>query len=63
MSRNAFNDLDREYNRRQEQLEIARDERERARKPYRCSDGFCGADDCQRCRPVTYWMGDEEEEE
>lgn len=25
------------------------------RKPYRCSDGMCGALDCARCYPFT-WM-------
>jgi hypothetical protein len=26
------------------------------KRPYRCSDGFCGADDCARCRPNTWWQ-------
>ncbi len=23
----------------------------RTARPYRCSDGFCGYEDCQRCHP------------
>jgi hypothetical protein len=26
------------------------------KKPYRCSDGFCGGLDCHRCRPNTYHL-------
>lgn len=33
----------------------------RARRRYRCSDGFCGAMDCTRCRPFN-WRRDEPEE-
>jgi len=29
------------------------------KKPYQCSDGFCGGDDCKRCRPDTYWRDDD----
>jgi hypothetical protein len=26
------------------------------RKPYRCTDGFCGGLDCARCYPETWWQ-------
>ena len=31
------------------------------KKQYRCSDGFCGADDCTRCHPE--WQGYEPEDD
>jgi hypothetical protein len=30
------------------------DYREEVRSYYRCKDGFCGADDCQTCRPGNF---------
>lgn len=30
-----------------------------SRRVYRCFDGFCGADDCTRCRP---WASPDTEE-
>lgn len=38
------------------------DHEPRKRKPYRCSDGMCGATDCDRCYPGGVYEGDEEEE-
>ena len=43
-----------------------RDEfRPRQPKHFRCADGFCGADDCPRCRPENFrggiFIGDAEE--
>jgi len=32
------------------------------RNPYQCSDGFCGGDDCKRCRPSTWWHDTEWED-
>ena len=29
-------------------------EEQRARRNLSCTDGFCGADDCARCRPGSY---------
>lgn len=30
---------------------------------YSCSDGFCGAEDCKRCRPSTYKFAQNSDEE
>lgn len=43
------------------------DEREPRPRYIKCADGFCGADDCPRCRPWNFrggvYVGDIEEEE
>jgi hypothetical protein len=30
-------------------------------RPYSCSDGFCGTDDCFRCHGENFARGDDEE--
>jgi hypothetical protein len=48
-----------------EAYEIRRIELARKRNIFRCADGYCGADDCDRCRPgwwQNYGMEDENAE-
>ena len=44
-----------------EAYEIRRQEQAEKRRHFRCSDGYCGADDCDRCRP-GWWHNYENEE-
>lgn len=45
-----------------EREDMRRAEQHRNQRPrYDCGDGYCGADDCCRCHPTTWWHGDEEE--
>lgn len=48
----------------EDRLEEMRRERHEMRRRVRnlsCSDGFCGAEDCARCRPGSYRFCREEE--
>jgi hypothetical protein len=38
-------------------------EMKRRRRNLSCLDGFCGADDCPKCRPGSYMFATQEEEE
>jgi hypothetical protein len=44
-------DEDRIEEMRQEWMEM-----KRRRRYLSCTDGFCGAEDCPRCRPGSYWF-------
>jgi len=33
------------------------------KRPYRCKDRMCGADDCETCHPSTWWRNAEWEDE
>ena len=49
----------------EDHIEEMRQERYEQRRRVRnlsCTDGFCGADDCQRCRPGSYRFGEDENE-
>jgi len=37
-------------------------EMHRRRRNLSCPDGYCGADDCPRCRPGSYRFATDEEE-
>jgi hypothetical protein len=51
-------DEDREHEIRQELHEMRR-----RRRNLSCSDGYCGAEDCARCRPGSYRFAIEEDED
>ena len=46
-----------------EAYEIKRQEAIERRRGFRCADGYCGADDCDRCRPGWQWNSKEDEED
>ena len=48
---------DREAEARQEYYEM-----KRRRRRYSCSDGYCGADDCDTCRPGNRYHEMEDED-
>jgi hypothetical protein len=50
-----YNDEDYIDEMRQEMHEMRR-----RRRNLSCSDGYCGADDCPRCRPGSYQFEEEE---
>jgi hypothetical protein len=52
-----YDDEDRLDEMRQEYNEM-----KRRRHNLSCSDGFCGADDCPKCRPGSYVFATEEDE-
>jgi hypothetical protein len=49
-----YNDEDYIDEMRQEMHEMRR-----RRRNLSCSDGYCGADDCPRCRPGSYQFEEE----
>jgi len=53
-----YNDEDRMEEMRQEMHEM-----KRRRRNLSCTDGFCGAEDCPRCRPGSYMFATEEEDD
>jgi len=53
-----YNDEDYIAEMRQEMHEM-----KRIRRNLSCSDGFCGADDCPRCRPGSYMFSQEDDDE
>ena len=49
----------------EDHIEEMRQERYEQRRRVRnlsCTDGYCGAEDCPRCRPGSYRFATEEEE-
>ena len=50
-TRLCMGDEDRLYEMRQELQEM-----KRIRRNLSCTDGFCGAEDCPRCRHGSYWF-------
>lgn len=46
-----------------EEMRQERIEQKRRRRNLSCTDGFCGADDCPRCRPGSYRFATEEWED
>ena len=57
-TRLCMGDEDRLYEMRQELHEM-----NRRRRNLSCADGFCGADDCPKCRLGSYMFATQEEEE
>ena len=51
-------DEDREYEARQEYYEM-----KRRRRNLSCTDGYCGAEDCDKCRPNNRYHEMEDEDE
>ena len=47
----------------QEELRQERMWQRRVRRNLSCTDGYCGAEDCPRCRPGSYRFATEDGEE
>jgi hypothetical protein len=53
-----YDDEDRLHEMRQEYHEM-----KRRRRNLSCTDGFCGAEDCPKCRPGSYRFAQDEDGE
>ena len=47
---------------RLEEMRQERHEMKRRRRNLSCSDGYCGAEDCEKCRPGTSTREEDENE-